>query len=189
MPKKGEYKGDTNKVLELYWEKSLSIAQIAQVLGLGTTCIRGHLLRSPLGTRTLGEAERLAYREGRKPKTNIFTPGDSHPLWKGGKKVFDGYVFIYDKNHPRARKGHRYVPEHILVWEQTHNRQLPKGWRIHHLNGVKTDNRPENLIALPKAKHDKYIPALKKRIRELEAKVGLLEKALKEQQLIWWQEN
>jgi hypothetical protein len=189
MPQKGEYKVPIDKVTELYWGKSLSILQIAKALGVGCTCIRGQLLRSPQGTRTYSEAEKLAYKLNRKAKTGTYNPGPAHPQWRGGKKTFDGYFFVYAPGHPRARKGGRYVPEHILVWEQTNNRQLPEGWCIHHLNGNKTDNRPENLLALPNSKHEKYIPALKKRIRELEAKVKLLERTIDNQQLIWWTEN
>ena len=46
--------------------------------------------------------------------------------------------------HHRAAT-HGYVMEHIVVWEHTHGQQVPEGYVIHHLNGVKDDNRPENL--------------------------------------------
>ena len=46
--------------------------------------------------------------------------------------------------HPRAGKG-RYVFEHILVMEQLLTRYLLPGESVHHLNGVRDDNRPENL--------------------------------------------
>ena len=34
--------------------------------------------------------------------------------------------------------------------------RLPKGWVIHHLNGDHSDDRIENLVALPKDMHDAY---------------------------------
>jgi hypothetical protein len=37
------------------------------------------------------------------------------------------------------------VREHIVVMEQKIGRALVKGEEVHHLNGVKDDNRPENL--------------------------------------------
>ncbi len=46
--------------------------------------------------------------------------------------------------HPRLnRKGH--ILEHIAVMEVKLGRRLRKGENVHHRNGVKTDNRPENL--------------------------------------------
>jgi hypothetical protein len=46
--------------------------------------------------------------------------------------------------HPRSGKG-SYVFEHILVMEEMLGRHLLPGENVHHLNGVKDDNRPENL--------------------------------------------
>jgi hypothetical protein len=47
-------------------------------------------------------------------------------------------------DHPRARAS-RYVFEHILVAEELLGRYLEPGESIHHRNGVRDDNRPENL--------------------------------------------
>ena len=46
--------------------------------------------------------------------------------------------------HPRAGNGN-YVFEHILVMEQQLGRYLLPDEYVHHLNGVRDDNRPENL--------------------------------------------
>jgi len=48
-------------------------------------------------------------------------------------------------DHPRARIGSPYVFEHILVMEQLLGRYLLPDERLHHRNGVRNDNRVENL--------------------------------------------
>lgn len=46
--------------------------------------------------------------------------------------------------HPRAGKGN-YVFEHILLMEHVLGRYLIAEESVHHRNGIRGDNRPENL--------------------------------------------
>lgn len=66
--------------------------------------------------------------------------------WKGGRKTTSkGYVLIYSITHPNANSAH-YVPEHRLIMEKSLGRYLNKGEIVHHKNGIKNDNRIENLF-------------------------------------------
>lgn len=97
---------------------------------------------------------------------------DGHSAnWKGGRVNRNGYKGIWNPKHPRATKA-GYVLEHVLVWEQITGEPLPKGWHIHHLNGIKDDNNPRNLVALPSKKHYLVLQAKAKRIQELEARLN-----------------
>jgi len=62
---------------------------------------------------------------------------------RGEKKIMDGYVMVYAPKHPRARMSR--VLEHRLIIEKKIGRYLLPNESVHHINGIKTDNRPENL--------------------------------------------
>ena len=71
--------------------------------------------------------------------------GSLSPRWKGGKfQNSSGYVVIFKLEHPSANC-HGYVPEHRLIMEDFLGRYLTKKEQVHHRNGIKNDNRLENL--------------------------------------------
>src|SRR4030095_10198377 len=65
----------------------------------------------------------------------------------GGSRVVkrNGYVVIHCPDHPAASPSDGYVLEHRLVMEAVLGRPLAKGESVHHKNGKRDDNRPENL--------------------------------------------
>lgn len=82
-----------------------------------------------------------------------------HPRWKGGIIRSGGYVFIrvYEP-HPRAlpRGNGMYVKRAVLTIEITLGRLLEQGEEVHHINGVKDDDRPENLQVMLKSVHMRH---------------------------------
>lgn len=78
--------------------------------------------------------------------------GKNNPMWKGGIiKLKTGYVYVYiEESSPfysMVSNGIRngYVAEHRLVMAQKLGRPLLKKETVHHKNGIKNDNRIENL--------------------------------------------
>lgn len=65
--------------------------------------------------------------------------------WIGGRtRTNFGYIHIWAPHHPYA-DGHGRVPEHRLVMETIIGRPVAPKETVHHKNGVRDDNRPENL--------------------------------------------
>jgi hypothetical protein len=176
---------DRNIVEQLYLKERYSVGQTALKLGVGRTTIMRNLNAWGILIRPASEQNHIDLSVGRRI---ISWKGEGSPNWKGGRSMKDGYVYIATPDLSKPGRSRR-IPEHVLVWEQANNKKLPKGWNVHHKNGVRNDNRPCNLMALNPSEHMKtthrMIESLKSRIRELEAENKLLQKALEAGQMIF----
>jgi len=159
-------KANPDEIKRLYVDEKLSIEKVAKRLQLGKTTVATWLRK--LGVqRNVSQATKLYGSQRAEHNHN----------WHGGRKLKNGYIYVYKPGHPiaLARKTYNpYIAEHIIVWEETHGRQLPHGWVVHHINGVRSDNRPNNLLAVPKAHHS---PAL--RVKEVQKRLRVVEAELK----------
>jgi hypothetical protein len=61
-----------------------------------------------------------------------------------GWTMKEGYRLLRRPDHPRANVN-GFVPEHRLVMEELLGRYLEPSETVHHRNGERADNRPENL--------------------------------------------
>jgi len=104
--------------------------------------------------------------------------GDKSTFWKGGRhKTKVGYVQIWlspdDFFYPMIN-GTGYVFEHRLLMAKYLKRCLLPWEIVHHINGIKDDNRIENLKLLPTAKYHIVDSVVKQHIRRLESKIDKL---------------
>lgn len=76
------------------------------------------------------------------------TLGDLSPAWKGGRRISKGYTVVWLSHdsffYSMVTKA-GYVLEHRLLMAKHLKRCLLPWEVVHHKNGVKTDNRLENL--------------------------------------------
>lgn len=140
--KLGISKSELKETLErLYLKELKSTNEIAKMFDVSPTIITRRLNRFGIPIRTHKEANLLTHG------------GEKSNTWNGGKTTHsEGYILIYKKEHPFA-DSRGYVYEHRLVLEEHLQRYLKTDEHVHHKNGIKNDNRLENLEILSNKEH------------------------------------
>lgn len=120
------------------WQARSSITRECPICGKSFT-------RSPSSTQTNCSQACMGKASYRRPLDREHN---------GKPAVIDhvGYVRIYEPGHPSATRS-GWIYEHRWVVEQALGRFLGRDENVHHINHVRTDNRPENLTALTHSAH------------------------------------
>ena len=135
-------------------------------------------------------------QKGRNPhicrSCRLFLRGEKNPAWKGGKNSHGKEGYIEVKIYPEdfffpMADSRGYVFEHRLVMAKYLGRCLQPWERVHHKNGIKDDNRIENLELTTQSAHLRghtdgyrkgyrqgYYDGQSKTIKELKEEIRLL---------------
>jgi hypothetical protein len=97
-------------------------------------------------------------------------------------KRSDGYMQVYYPKHPDTTSTGMML-EHRLVAEQKYGRRILQTEHVHHLNGDRSDNRPENLEVIDPGAHARVSSkagvaqrkALRAKLAEYEKRFGPLD--------------
>jgi len=112
----------------------LSEHQIALRVGLGRQTIRDFYRRKGVPSNFPGVGNR----------------GPSRDTY-----VSSGYVNIRQPGHPKANK-EGLVLEHIVVAEKILGRRILPTEQVHHIDGSRNNNSPENIVVLPSSAHKSH---------------------------------
>lgn len=114
---------------EAYVDRNMTLAEIAAALHRAPEVIARNLKEAGIPIRRSGP--RPGRGKGRKPR-----------------KDASGYTLVYSPGHPHATKS-GYVREHRLVVEERDGVILPPEVDVHHRDGSKSHNVPDNLEVFP----------------------------------------
>lgn len=96
-------------------------------------------------------------QEFEKAKEVVKKTGEEHPAWKGGSFIDkDGYRQVYIDG--KYRREHRVIAEAML------DRPLKPQEDVHHIDGNKVNNVPENLQVVDKSYHNELHEAEKEEL-------------------------
>ena len=129
------------------------------------------------GLPLFNRCRNCAAQESSKRRNIIIKKGPANKGWKGGKYYNMGYIFVHslvdDFFSPMAYSN-GYILEHRLVMAKHLNRCLLSWEIVHHKNGIKDDNRIENLeLIRGRGRHNTQ---MQRQITQLEKQVAILQK-------------
>ena len=162
MPDKVKLPISREELSRLHHAEGLSASEIAAIYGCGASTVRR-------------AAARMGLSKGRGKGRH--SRGSGHHAWRGGRYRRDGYVWVRDPGHPNSMRN-GYVAEHRLVASKALGRPLRRGEHVHHINGVKDDNRPENLVVVDARKHRQLHADHYREVWELRRRVEVLERQI-----------
>ena len=80
--------------------------------------------------------------------------GPDHPNWKGGHVNGQGYRIIYHEGKRRV--------EHRVIAEKMLNRKLTSNEAVHHIDGNRANNSPDNLEVMTRKAHNQLKDGVKR---------------------------
>lgn len=146
---RGNFSPISIETIRTLYDRGFNCGEVARMVGVSRTSVKKRLVSAGIAIRPS------------RPKVH---KGAANSQWKGGKiRSRHGYILVSVGNNKRR-------PEHRLVMEQHLGRPLTSSEIVHHMNGVRDDNRIENLALTTQRdhEHDTYVKCLQRRILELE---------------------
>jgi len=127
-----------------FYKQKHSMSECAKKFNISKASVRLWLNEMQIA-RTPKEGTRLYLGTGQRYR-------EKHPNWKGGRWIGkDGYIVL---NHGSKHTVRNEQYEHRFVAEKVLSRKLKPKECVHHINGIRSDNRHCNLLVCTNAYHN-----------------------------------
>ena len=164
-------KNNDKKVCDAYI-KGDSALSIQSKIGINYKTVYRILKRNNIKIRSHKEKSLNAIKNNRgsnsklqrETMSKLFT-GKTNPRWKpiGTKRICHGYILV------KTRYG--WSQEHRIVAEKFLKRKLKKSEVVHHIDGKKDNNKPDNLFVMTSTEHKSF--HIIERLKKTKGQIGL----------------
>ena len=164
-----KFQAPTKEQLNQAYSLGYSMKEIADYLGIATGTVYNYMHKYNIKPREWGSTSEYAKAKISKANKGKIPANKGKHLSQntkekisailsvgiGKKNIKNGYVRIYFPDHPKSDK-YGYILEHDLIMECNIGRWLKPDEIVHHKNGMRNDNRIENLQLMTRSEHSKF---------------------------------
>lgn len=145
-----------DEIIELFHSEK-TLTQLRKEIGIRYNTI-ADIWKAHYGEEAFKERKRNRYRKSKLGANNPMKGKYKklHPGWIDSDRISTrkGYIRIRAPEWYKGKQWGGYVDEHSAVYCKSRGLdKIPEGFVVHHLNMVKDDNSPENLIILTNSDH------------------------------------